>query len=122
MELKLKRHTFDKDYTEGELFINGVKFCDTLEDEYRVLPIKCPYPTNCICREKVKNETAIPLGKYSLIISMSNRFKKELPEILNVPHFLGIRIHSGNTDKDSSGCILVGEKEYEGKLKVGSLS
>ena len=100
MELDVKRIYKAEDYTIGELSINGEFFCHTLEDKVRIL--------NSF-EDKVYGETAIPVGRYKVIISYSNHFKKEMPEILNVEFFSGIRIHEGNHKDDSSGCILVGE-------------
>lgn len=102
MELKLKRIAYRDKYTIGRLFINNVYFCDTLEDVPR--------------ETKITNETCIPTGKYKVIISWSNRFKRQMPLIVDVPGFDGIRIHSGNTDKDTSGCPLVGKNTVVGKL------
>lgn len=102
MELKLKRIAYRDKYTIGRLFINNVYFCDTLEDVPR--------------ETKIANETCIPTGKYKVIISWSNRFKRQMPLIVDVPGFDGIRIHSGNTDKDTSGCPLVGKNTIVGKL------
>ena len=62
------------------------------------------------------NETAIPAGTYEVIVNVSVKFKRTLPLLLNVPHFTGIRIHRGNTDKDTSGCILVGENKQPGRV------
>lgn len=93
MELIVKRIKKGKDYTAGQLFINDEFFCWTLEDLER--------------DRKIQNETAIPKGKYEVIINMSNRFKMYMPLLLNVPNFSGIRIHSGNTKDDTEGCILV---------------
>lgn len=98
MELLLKRQIRTKDFTLGELFIDGISFCMTVEDMER-MP-----------NEKVYGKTAIPKGTYKVIVNMSNRFKKEMPLLLNVPNFEGIRIHSGNTAEDSEGCIIVGMK------------
>lgn len=102
MELKLKRIAYRDKYTIGRLFINNVYFCDTLEDVPR--------------ETKIANETCIPIGKYKVIISWSNRFKRQMPLIVDVPGFDGIRIHAGNTSKDTSGCILVGENKLTGRL------
>lgn len=94
MQLKLYRKIFTDDSTIGELFIDGVFFCYTLEDKVR--PVK------------IKNITAIPNGTYDVIINFSNRFQKYMPLLLNVPNYEGIRIHSGNKSADTEGCILVG--------------
>ena len=109
-----------KDYTIGELYVQEedkltqtYKICDTLEDAFRLLPKACPNTPkgkSCECKEKVYGKTCIPNGTYTVVLSYSNRFKRVLPELLDVPHFLGIRIHAGNASKDSSGCILVGTK------------
>ena len=109
-----------KEYTIGELFVNEeatlsktTKVCDTLEDTFRLLPKVCPNTPKgigCNCKEKVYGKTCIPYGTYTVRLSYSNRFRRILPEVLNVPHFLGIRLHSGNSSKDTEGCILVGTK------------
>ena len=109
-----------KEYTIGELFVQEestlsktTKVCDTLEDTFRLLPKTCPNTPkgiSCNCKEKVHSKTCIPYGTYTVRLSYSNRFKRILPEVLNVPHFLGIRLHSGNSSKDTEGCILVGTK------------
>lgn len=106
MELKLKRTKFSSNYTLGELFINGMFFCYTVEDVDR--DINKDGDLDDTGETKVYGETAIPKGIYKVILSMSNRFKKLLPEVLDVKGFAGIRIHSGNTALDSHGCIIVG--------------
>jgi hypothetical protein len=100
MNLLLKRTHNTKNYTHGQLFIDDVYFCDTLEDQERQI--------------KVAGETAIPCGTYKVILTMSNRFKKIMPLLLNVPNFMGIRIHNGNTKDHTEGCILVGKKVKDG--------
>lgn len=106
MILTLKRTNLHADYTEGHLYIDGLFFCDTIEDRYRDFTKEV----------KVPGKTAIPYGVYPVRLSMSNRFKKVLPEVQNVPQFSGIRIHSGNTAADSEGCILVGEHTGPGRI------
>ena len=100
MELKNERIYKGEDYTIGDLYVNNVWFSNTLEDKVRLLNSY---------EDKVYGETAIPIGRYKVILSYSNRFKRILPEILNVDFFKGIRIHEGNTKEDTQGCLLVGE-------------
>lgn len=69
-----------------------------------------------IKKTKVYGETAIPKGTYTVVLTYSNKFKKILPLINNVKGFEGIRIHSGNSAKDSLGCVLVGENKEVGKV------
>ena len=106
MNRELNRITRKLSYTIGRLFVDGKYFCDTLEDRCRDLDKE----------KKVMNETAIPEGTYEVIVNVSARFKRKLPLLLDVPHFSGIRIHRGNTDKDTSGCILVGENKQPGRV------
>ena len=107
--LLLIRDTFGPGCTLGKLYLNNVFLCHTLEDTDRFLDRKG-------IQAKVYASTAIGAGQYDVRISMSNRFKKMMPELLNVPGFTGIRIHSGNTDQDTEGCILVGN--VRGKDKI----
>lgn len=101
MKLILNRIFLSKEATVGELFVNDKKQCNTLEDIVR--------PDG----EKVYGKTAIPTGTYEIKLTNSPRFKKVLPEILNVPNFAGVRIHTGNSSKDTEGCLLVGT--WDGK-------
>lgn len=101
MELKLNRIFLGSSATIGELLVNDKHFCDTLEDRVR--------PEG----EKVYGKTAIPEGTYEVKLTYSPRFKKILPEILNVPNFSGIRIHKGNQSSKTEGCVLVGT--WDGK-------
>ena len=103
MKIEVNRIFKASNYTIGELSVNNNYICDTLEDKVRV------------DGEKVYAETAIPTGTYTLVLSYSNRFKKVMPEILNVPNFSGIRIHCGNSSKDTEGCLLVGK--WDGKTE-----
>lgn len=113
MNLTLKRLNLTPNYTEGELYVNGVYFCKTLEDTNRDLNKNGQFDNN---EKKVYGETCIPYGKYKVILSYSPKFKRELPEILEVPNFQGIRIHRGNKISDTLGCVLCGEKIKNGYL------
>lgn len=111
MKLELNRILKTNTVTIGELFINGNYVCDILEDKVRELPKVCPNTPkykNCTCKEKVYGKTAVPAGTYEVKLTYSSRFKRVLPEICSVPHFLGIRIHKGNSTKDTEGCLLPG--------------
>lgn len=99
MKLKLIRDTFSDESTIGKLYLDGVYFCETLEDKDRYLEAD---------GKKEYGKTCIPRGKYKVELSMSNRFKKLLPILIAVPQFEGIRIHAGNTAEDTDGCILLG--------------
>lgn len=124
MELKLKRIARKETYTIGRLYVDGVRFCDTIEDKDRGLRQDLPLSVNI--KRKVKNETAIPVGRYRVTLGvkspkMSQRpaydfCKGYVPRLINVPAFDGILIHIGNTARDSAGCILVGENKVVGKV------
>ena len=114
MEITIKRKFKGNNYTIGSLYIDGKYFCDTLEDIDRGLTDSMS--DSYIATIKVINQTAIPTGTYKVTITYSNRFKKLLPLINNVKGFSGIRIHSGNTKEDTSGCILVGFNTEVGKV------
>ena len=100
MEIKLIRESFGDTFTEGKLLIDNVFECYTVEDTDRKMEEDLT--------RKVNGKTAIPKGEYEVVLSMSNRFQKILPEVLNVPGFTGIRIHSGNSSVDTEGCIILG--------------
>lgn len=111
MKLILNRILKTDEFTIGELFIDGKYLCDVLEDKVRPLPKECPNTPkgiDCKCSEKVYGKTAVPAGTYEVKLTYSNRFKQIMPELLNVPHFLGIRIHSLNKSSETEGCIGVG--------------
>ena len=114
MRLLLKRRYLGPEYTIGTLYINGMRFCDTIEDKVRDLNKDGDLLDEG--EEKVFGETAIPGRKYKMELSMSPKFKRVLPMILDVPGFTGIRIHRGNTAKDSHGCILPGENKVKGQV------
>lgn len=106
MKIELTRRFIGSAYTIGTLSIDGVRFCDTLEDRVRDLAREA----------KIKGETAIPCGIYPVIVNVSPKFGRELPRLLDVPFFEGILIHRGNTAADSAGCILVGENREKGRV------
>ena len=113
MKLLLERKYLKEDYCIGRLCINGTFFCNTLEDKVRDINKNGTFD----CGEfKISGHTAIPYGEYEVIVNYSPKFKRELPRLLNVPHFEGILIHRGNTNKESSGCILVGENTKKGMV------
>jgi hypothetical protein len=114
MKLRLERKYKKERYTIGKLYINGKPFCETLEDKDRGL--KKEMPEEQLSKMKVKGETAIPSGTYNIIITYSPKYKKPMPLLLGVPAYEGVRIHSGNTHKDTEGCILVGENKEVGKV------
>ena len=114
MELNVKRIARKDGYTIGRLFINNEYFCDTLEDTDRGL--KDTMQVNEILAKKVKAQTAIPTGKYDVILTFSPRFKRVLPLLLNVPGYQYIRVHNGNRPDSTEGCLLVGENKIKGQV------
>jgi hypothetical protein len=98
MKLHLLRSFPQEDETIGDLFVGMDWFCHTLEDVVRPDGIKVP------------GGTAIPEGEYKVVITYSPKFKRQLPLLLDVPGFDGVRIHPGNTHLDTEGCILVGDE------------
>ena len=119
MKLTLKRIFKGETYTIGKLYIDGEYFCDAIEDAVRVLPVTCPNTPRgivCSCKEKVYARTAIPSGTYKITMEQSPRFKRKLPYLHNVPHFIGILIHSGNTADHSEGCLIVGKNKVKGQV------
>lgn len=112
MELTLKRLHKNPTYTIGKLYVDGVYFCDTVEDTDRGMTQQMSNSYNEA--RKVYGKTAIPVGRYRVVLSYSNKFKKSLPLLNDVMCFSGVRIHSGNTAEDSLGCIIVGENKIKG--------
>lgn len=146
MELKLVRFAKKKGYTIGRLYCLGERdeegtcdgiagngsqtgdleadgglkgdgglkpFCDTLEPPRRNLLNGGKWDK----RLKVKGMTAIPEGRYLMRFTYSPKFGKRLFQLMDVPLFDGIRIHSGNSVKDTQGCILVGNNTKVGRLE-----
>lgn len=114
MEILVKREYKKKDYTIGKMYINGEYFCDSLEDTDRGLTQVMTLAE--IKKVKEYGRTAIPTGRYQVAYTYSARYKKHLPLLLQVPAFEGVRIHSGNSHKDTSGCLLLGENKAVGKV------
>ena len=128
MELILNRIAKRKDYTIGRLSLTpdpsplgrgepeasplgggleGAYICDTLEPTWR------DYKHG---GRKVRGCSAIPEGRYPVVITYSPKMKQWLPRLVNVPMFSGIRIHAGNTARDTQGCILVGQNLKKGMV------
>ena len=126
MELLLKRIARRQKYTIGKLYVDGVYFCDTIEDTDRGLTDAMPL--NEIKKKKIMNETAITSGRYEITLNIiSPKFSKKsfyyinankgrVPRLLNVKGFEGILIHSGTDQNSSSGCLIVGENKIVGKV------
>ncbi len=108
MEIVVNRKHGNSKVTIGEMLVDGKFFGHTCEDTVR---------KGLTAETKVKGKTAIPAGRYEVACTFSNRFKKYLPLLLSVPLFEAIRIHGGNTEADSEGCILVGA-ETDGKTRI----
>jgi hypothetical protein len=107
MEILIDRKYKKKNYTIGNVYINGEYFCDSLEDTDRGL--RDDMDVSELRDMKVDERTAIPTGRYEIKITYSNRFGKMMPLVCDVKAFDGIRIHSGNTHEDTEGCILIGK-------------
>ena len=125
MKLTLKRIAKKDTYTVGKLYIDGVYFCDTIEDKDRGLYQKQDIQE--LKKIKVPSKTAIPTGIYKISLSIvSPKYstkkiyqeicKGKVPRLLNVPGYEGVLIHIGNTAEDSAGCILVGQNKVVGKV------
>ena len=124
MKLTLKRRYTAQDYTIGSRLVDGVKFCDTLEDTDRGL--KSSMTLQEIKANKVKGKTAIPTGIYHVDMdTVSPRLKNKsyakpyggrVPRLQGVKGFDGVLIHPGNTADDTEGCIIVGRNTEVGKL------
>lgn len=126
MELKVDRKWKKSGYTISNLYVDGVKFCNVLEDTDRGL--SSSMPLSQIKESKIKTKTAIPTGRYQVTIDIvSPKYSKKstwvkynsgkMPRLLNVPGYDGILIHPGNTAKDTDGCLLPGKND-----KVGYVS
>ena len=124
MELTLKRIALKANYTIGHLYVDGKYFCDTLEDTVRDLNKNGKFDNR---EKKIAGATAIPYGIYEVTLKVrSPRYSKikkyvdfcgaYMPRLLKVSDFEGILVHPGNTEKDTDGCLLVGQNKVVGKL------
>ena len=115
MELKLTRTIKLPERTIGDFSINGKPYCNTVEDVERLT-----WTGSGLARKlvgtKVFGKTAIPTGRYQVVMAYSSRFKMKLPLLLGVPQFEGILIHGGNTELDTEGCLCVGKKTADNKV------
>ena len=102
MNLRLIREPSRQQTTLGVLFVDDQFFAFTLEDELR------ERVGQAVSLWKIAGQTAISAGRYEVKLSFSQKFQRVLPEVLDVPGFSGIRLHSGNRHTDSEGCILLG--------------
>lgn len=102
MQLTLLREASTEKATPGRLYLDGEPFCYTLEDPVREVPGRP------VAEWKIAGQTAIPAGTYRVALTVSPRFKRELPLLLDVPGYSGVRIHAGNRADDTEGCILPG--------------
>ena len=114
MKIELIRIAFKDTYTIGKLYVDDTYFCDVLEDVDRGLDSSMSESE--ILEKKVKGQTAIPTGHYVINITYSPKYKRMMPLMLNVKGFSGIRIHSGNSSKDTEGCLLVGKNKKVGMV------
>lgn len=100
LTIKIDRYLLTDTKTIGKMYLNNEYFCDTLEDTYRGQDLK---------DVKVLGATAIPNGSYNTVVSYSPKFNKLYPRLIDVPYFTGILIHTGSSERDTDGCILVGD-------------
>jgi hypothetical protein len=109
MKIKVVRQVFTDKSTIGSLYVNDVFFCYTLEDKDRGLDQS--QSLIMIQAKKLFGITAIPYGKYPLIVNKSPKFGRLLPRLQGIKGFDGVLIHRGNSAEHSHGCILVGYKK-----------
>lgn len=126
MNIVVDRKWKKSTYTIGKLYIDNVPFCETLEDTDRGL--KSTMSLEQIKAIKKAAVTAIPTGTYNVRMDVvSTKFSKsawyiknchgsKVPRLENVPGYAGILIHPGNTDKDTEGCVLVGQNKVKGQV------
>jgi hypothetical protein len=108
MNILVHRFEYGENYTVSRMYLDDKYECYVLEDKVRPAGVK------------IQNVTAIPAGTYKVVIDFSEHFQKNLPHLLDVPMFEGIRIHSGNTDLDTEGCLLLGTGWTGGDMVTNS--
>lgn len=113
MKIKVERKWPRATYCVGNMYIDGEFFSNTLEDRIVDIDKSGKFDNG---ETKVYAQSAIPYGTYEVVYNYSPKFKRNMPRLLNVPHFEGILIHAGTTAKNSAGCILVGKNSEVGKL------
>ena len=106
MEIELWRKYRLNNYTIGKVYVNGIFFSDSMEDRDRLY----------FGEPKVYSKTAIPVGRYRILMQWSPKNQRVMPFLQNVPQFTGIMIHAGNTEKDTAGCLLFGLNKVKGKV------
>ena len=114
MMLEVARYEHNERCTVGRMSIDGEYECFTLEDVVREVT------GQPVAAWKIPGETAIPAGVYPVVLTWWPKFKRFTPSVINVPGFSGIRIHSGNRDTDTEGCVLVGQTHPDHQDFIGS--
>ena len=107
-------YTISRVFINGERFGDGKKWCSALEDTDRGLHDAMPLSE--IKALKIKGETAIPRGVYEVRITYSAKFRRNLPLLVGVKGYEGVRMHAGNTARDTEGCILFGVNDAVGRV------
>lgn len=110
IDRKWKKNT----YTIGRVFIDDVFFANSMEDKDRCLTKDMPLAE--IKKRKVYGETAIPAGEYEVRMTYSPKYKRMMPQVMDVPGWTGVRLHSMNEAKDSLGCIGMGKNDKPGRI------
>lgn len=115
LNLYVHRAWCKPNYTIGRFYLDGKLICNTLEDTCRDGGVKIPKET-CIPTNgcKINGKTA-PL-RYPVLMTYSPKYGRIMPLIDRVPDFQGIRIHSGNDNTHTEGCLLLGENTQVGKV------
>lgn len=113
MKIVLQRKYLKQGYTIGYWIVDGKLMCNTLEDEVRDLNKNGKFDNG---EKKIYGESAIPYGKYKIKMTYSPKYKRMMPQVMDVPHFTGIRIHAANKPTELEGCIALGENKVKGGI------